>query len=303
MDIPDKVLAAVKSAAVHDLFPVTGTESYAQPILKTRILQFDSGATLRLSRMDAPFLAICTRQILLRAPDMRSIITRDLEANAPAGAPGLAGKNGANGNQDGTHGQDGTSGSAGAPGQTVSLPALYLFAEEISGQVGSPVAGFDLELIFPGIGGGAGGAGGAGGDGGHGGPGRPGVDGALNCAQPAGDGGTGGNGGNGGPGGPGGAGTDGAALVYIGPEAVLKQLAWAKVLNVGGQGGPGGEGGGGGKAGPGGNPGLATKFCPAGGAGLSGHAGVLGTVGAVGSPGNKGTVSLILRPSLDDLFA
>ena len=156
MDIPDKVLAAVKSAAVHDLFPVTGTESYAQPILKTRILQFDFGATLRLSRMDAPFLAICTRQILLRAPDMRSIITRDLRPMLRRGLPAWPGRTAPTGIQDGMHGQDGTPGSAGAPGQTASLPALYLFAEEISGQAGSPVAGFDLELLFPGMGWGCG---------------------------------------------------------------------------------------------------------------------------------------------------
>ena len=50
MDIPSNVLAAVKAAPTLDLFPVTDTELFSGQVLKTRVLQFDSGAVLHVTR-------------------------------------------------------------------------------------------------------------------------------------------------------------------------------------------------------------------------------------------------------------
>jgi hypothetical protein len=50
MNIPSDVLSAVKAAPTLDLFPVTGTEPFSGQVLKTHQLQFDSGATLQLTR-------------------------------------------------------------------------------------------------------------------------------------------------------------------------------------------------------------------------------------------------------------
>ena len=85
MDIPANVLAAVKAAPTLDLFPVTDTELFSGQVLKTRVLQFDSGAVLRLTRLDAPFLIISARQILLRGEVPHGTITRDMSAISKGG--------------------------------------------------------------------------------------------------------------------------------------------------------------------------------------------------------------------------
>jgi hypothetical protein len=303
MDIPANVLAAVKAAPTLDLFPVTDTELFSGQVLKTRVLQFDSGAVLRLTRLDAPFLIISARQILLRGEVPHGTITRDMSVVSKGGTAGASGANGKNGAlpaprpgtggppQQGMAGGDGAAGSAGGPGQAGQLPPVYLFVEQILGHPHAPVEWLDLWLLMPGIDGGAGGPGGNGGFGGAGGPGGPG-----------GNGGRGGVGGPGGPGGVGGNGSDGGQLIYVGPEAALEQMSWIKVVNTGGAGGQGGVHGSGGIGGLGGPPGPSTPTTMPG-VGLRGNMGIDGVDGQNGQPGRKGSVSLVLRDSLDDFYA
>ena len=309
MDIPANVLAAVKAAPTLDLFPVTGTELFSGQVLKTRVLQFDSGAVLRLTRLDAPFLIICARQIFLRGQAPHGTITREMSVVPRGGTPGAVGANGKNGvpaqqpkaggpPQQGMAGGNGAAGSAGGPGQAGQLPPLYLFAEQMLGHPHAPVEWLDLWLLMPGIDGGAGGPGGNGGNGGDGGPGGP--------------GGQGGNGGVGGPGGAGGAGgngSDGGQLIYAGPKAALEQMSWIKVVNTGGLGGQGGPHGRGGIGGFGGPPGPGGVSGPPGPGGVPGMPGIRGNMGIdgvdgpSGQPGRKASVSLVLRDSLDDFYA
>jgi hypothetical protein len=119
MDVPDEVVKAVRAQASFDLFPVTQNENYSGQILKAKILQFDASATLTLTRLDQPFLAICTRQILLRAPDVRAAITRDMAASPPPNVLGISGAPGANGS-NGANGVDGTPGLPGGAGNDAS---------------------------------------------------------------------------------------------------------------------------------------------------------------------------------------
>jgi hypothetical protein len=309
MDIPAEVLSAVKAAPTWDLFSVTGTEVFSSQVLKAHKLQLDSGATLVLTRLDSPFLAVCTRQILLRAPSIRSTIMRNpnfAALDGTSGAPGSAGASGAQAagpEQSGFHGANGTAGASGGPGGIAALPPLYLFAEEVLIQPGSPTTWFDLVLDFSGVRGGAGGAGGSGGNGGNGGKGAPGKSTGFVCGSEPGNGGNGGKGGAGGGGGAGGNGSDGGKLIYAGPQNALDQLEWVKVINHGGAGGLGGKGGPGGKGGLGGARGENTTFCYGGYAGFAGANGANGLDGPPGAPGMKGTVSLAVQPNLADLFS
>jgi hypothetical protein len=311
MDIPAEVHSAVKAAPTWDLFPVTGTELFSGQVLKAHKLQFDSGATLQLTRLDLPFLAICTNQILLRAPAVRSNILRNpnfAAADGVAGSSGSAGSSGFAGVPWGAAtaggiGQDGTAGTNGGPGGTATLPPLYLFAEEVLIHPGSPMTWFDLALDFSGVRGGAGGAGGPGGSGGNGGKGAPGKSTGFACSSEPGNGGNGGNGGGGGGGAAGGHGSDGGTLFYVGPQTGLDQLAWVKVMNRGGAGGPGGKGGHGGTGGLGGSSGTKTTFCYGGHSGYGGVDGVNGPDGLSGTAGMKGAVRLIVQPSLAELFS
>jgi len=303
MDIPPAVITALQAVTASDLYPVSGTESYSLPILKTRILQFDSGAVLRLARLDVPFIIICAQQILLRGPAPRATITRDTGVVAKTGAAGAPGARGVAGERQGMAGANATGGSPGAPGQSAQLPPLYLFMEEMVAHPKAPVEWLDFWLLMAGIDGGAGGAGGYGGDGGPGAAGSPGKDGVFGCDARPGDGGAGGAGGAGSAGGAGGNGSDGGQLIYVGPDAALDQMSWIKVVNTGGAAGQGGARGRGGAGGHGGPPGANTAYCPPGRNGFSGQNGIDGIDGASGQPGNKGSVSLVARVSLDDLYA
>ena len=296
MSLPNNVLAVIKSQTSLGLFPICGTETYAGQCLKTKILQFDSDSTLRLTRMDLPFLVICARQILLRAPLVRATVTRDFSVSATPGSFGTSGAPIPNATKTGANGSDGIHGTAGGAGGTLQLPKLYLLVEDILIHPGAPIDWFDLSILMPGADGGPGGPGGFGGRGADGGPGAI----AAGKAVPPGNGG---RGGTGGPGGTGGQGGDGASLTYIGPQSALDKMSWIKVVNTGGQGGPGGKGGSGGGAGQGGPVPASTPGSPVITPGLSGIYGNSGVDGAAGSPGSKGTVSLILQPSLDSFFS
>jgi hypothetical protein len=296
MEVPAEVINALKASIASDLYPVTGTESYGLSVLKTRVLQFDSGAVLSLTKLDAPFLIICARQILLRGPAPRATITRDTNVVSKDGA---AGANGAP-KMDaplpaqpapgpGLDGAPGAAGAPGTPGQSLQVPSLYLFVEQIVGHPHAPVEWLDLWLLMSGIDGGGGGAGGNGGNGGRGGRGGSG-----------GAGGNGGVGGEGGAGGAGGNGSDGGRLVYVGPEAGLEQMSWIKVVNTGGLGERGGVHGSGGPGGPGGPSGPTAGPNMA---GRNGNSGADGIDGPNGQPGRKGSVSLVSRASLDDFYA
>jgi hypothetical protein len=309
-----QVINAIKEARASDLFPVSGTERYASQILKTNTLQFDSGASLILTRTDVPFVAICARRILLRAPDVRGTISRDVAMTGEGGESGQAGLEGIPGapgqpfsaNPDGGAGADGADGGPAADGRPATLPTVYFFGEQIRNQSGAPVQFQDLALVFPGIDGGEGGAGGDGGSGGPGGQGGHGWSSPPQCVseQRAGHGGNGGRGGRGGAGGNGADGGDGATLIYVGPRTALEQFAWIKVVNGAGRGGAGGRGGRGGQGGVGGRGWRQTHpGCPSGRNGVDGIEGRPGRDGRAGAPGNKGTVTLITRASLDDLFS
>ena len=303
MDIPPEVINALQASTASDLYPVTGSESYDSAILKTGILQFDSGAILRLTRLDVPFLIICARQILLRGPAPHATITRDMGIVAKTGAFGANGVRGTDGARAGMGGAHAAGGSAGMPGQSDALPPLYIFMEEMVAHPQAPSEWLDFWLLMPGIGGGAGGVGGSGGDGGVGAAGTPGKDGLLACEVRPGDGGNGGAGGPGSAGGAGGNGSDGGQLVYVGPDTARAQMSWIKVVNIGGAGGQGGARGRGGAGGHGGSPGTNTAYCPPGRNGFAGPNGIDGVDGPSGQPGKKGIVSLVVRVSLDDLYA
>jgi len=303
MDIPADVLSAVKTTPTWDLFPVTGTEVFSGQVLKAHKLQFDSGATLVLMRLDLPFLAICTNQILLRAPAVKSTIMRDPNLVAPDGIAGSPGNPGSCPPQPGGHGSNGSAGTKGGPGGTVAIPTLYLFVEEVLIHPGSQLTWFDLAIDFAGVRGGVGGAGGDGGSGGRGANGPPGLDVGFTCAKPPGNGGNGGNGANGGAGGAGGNGSDGGTLIYVGPQSALDQLAWVKVTNHGEPGGLGGKGGQGGVGGKGGFRGENTVFCYGGYPGYPGVKGADGADGLPGADGGKGTVNLVAKPSIAELFS
>src|SRR5258708_22696037 len=183
MSIPNAVVAAIKAQTSFGLFPVTGTESFSGQCLKTKILQFDSDATLRLTRMDLAFLVICARQILLRAPAVRAVITRDFGVSAISVAAGATGTSGANGAARGANGTDGAHGSAGSAGQTIQLPQIYLLVEDILVHPYGPVEWFDLSIVVPGVDGAPGGTGGNGGNGGAGAPGVIGDGGGIRARQ------------------------------------------------------------------------------------------------------------------------
>jgi hypothetical protein len=302
-DIPSNVLAAIQAAAACDLYAVTGTENYDSTILKTGELQFDSGAMLQLTQVDAPFLVICARQVLFRGAQPKATITCAMNATALAGNPGKVGTQGQRGGPNGELGADGGPGAPGTPGQSRALPIIYFLTEQLVAQPGVPVNWTDFCLSVGGIDGGAGGPGGNGGDGGAGGPGRAGKDGLLSCEVSATSGGIGGRGGTGGPGGPGGNGSDGASLVYVGPDAALAQMSFVKVINTGGNPGVGGTRGRGGTGGQGGPSGAGTNFCVPSNPGYNGPNGVDGADGVSGQAGQKGTISLISRPDLSDLFS
>jgi hypothetical protein len=300
MSVPDAVVAAIKAQASLDLFPVTGTETFSAQCLKTKILQFDSGATLRLSRLDLPFLVISARLVLLRAPLVRATITRDLGVSAISGASGVGGTSGING-AAGANGIDGANGAAGSAGHTRQLPPIYLLVEDILVQPDGPVNWFDLSIVVSGVDGASGGTGGSGGNGGAGGPGVAAVGGGGIAIPP----GNGGRGGTGGAGGSGGQGGDGGALIYVGPQVALDKMSWIKVMNTGGQGGPGGKGGHGGSGGLGGPapvmpPNLLQAPAVPGLVGISGNPGLDGPAGPAGI---KGTVTVVIQSSLDNFYS
>jgi hypothetical protein len=303
MQIPAAVVAAIKATAGYDEYPVTGLDIFDLPILKTRVLQFDSGATLQFSQINAPFLAICAQKIIFRGPAPQATITRALGAAAVSGIPGAVGVRGKDGARGGALGTSGTPGASGTAGQSLTLPMFYLFTEGLVTQANIPIEWIDLSLILPGVDGGAGGPGGTGGDGGAGAQGQPGRDAGLSCAQPPTPGGAGGSGGVGGAGGSGGNGSDGGNVVYSGPASALAQLEFIRVVNGGGKPGPGGLHGNGGRGGAGGQPGTNTIFCPPAPLGQLGRNGVDGADGASGLAGRKGVVSLAPCPDLSDLFS
>lgn len=308
--LPPDVFAALKNAtSVKTLYPINGTETFPDTILKADEIIFSPNAKLVVTSMDSPWIILAANKIKFADVTKWSVISRDLGIKAVNGTVGANGENGANGRgQTDRRGHDGTNGNdggQGATGSTRKIPDIYLIAGEFTSPDGAPLPGFlRLSLVFPGVDGGSGGKGGNGGNGGRGDSGEMGATSIFDCKEGGGPGGKGGNGGVGGRGGDGGTGGPGANITYVSGQDGIELLSYAKVINVGGSGGQAGDPGQPGNGGSGGSGADRNGFCDSTSNGPDGKRPEpkdLGK-GQDGGEGAKGTVTAITVKSLSPVF-
>ena len=307
--LPPDVLAAIQKATeVRKLFPVNSGEKFSGQILKADEIVFAPGATLTLTALDAPYIAIIAKR--WKFADA-TVLTKLIATGSPApsGADGGAGADtpAAQG-ETGRRGHDGAGGGAGllgADGQRRTLPHIYLIAGDFSTPKGEPLPGFlRMSLIAVGIDGGSGGKGGKGGKGGAGASGKVGATSAVDCKEGPGPGGNGGTAGQGGQGGRGGDGSDGADITMIGTKAVNEIFSYVRIFNDAGYGGREGRAGSPGQGGARGSGAGRNGWC---GPSDPGNVGVdpvpidLGTRGP-GKDGAKGDTTLITVKDLSPIF-
>lgn len=289
----NRAISELKKSPNFGRLDIRGTMGLPNAVAKFDQWTFDDQSVLVLEAIDAPFIAIGVKELLLdiRNPQYRAFISRiggKKEADVVdklIGANGAKGFNGANGdgerNREGNPGQDGQNGGSGGKGGTKYLPEVFIFVQRILFGTGATPSKQYLNLYFRGLRGGDGGMGGRGGNGGNGAPGKEGADGLFDCKAGPGRGGNGGNAGRGGSGGDGGNGGDGGILHLAAPDAAVFNFTTTDI--------EAGRGGVGGLVGSNGTPGTHGRGGPANGHCMNGPDGSDGgvLVGAQG-PGNDG---------------
>lgn len=239
-------------------------------VAKFDTLSMDDGAVLVLDKIDAPFIAIAVKRLVLdiKNPQYRATISRPVGSAADAivqklaGAPGSPGASGAHGgvrDRIGQPGGPGTPGTDGLPAATRQLPPIFFYIQEMVFGTGATPSKQFLMLNFAGFQGGRGGTGGTGGDGGNGGNGEAGASGPFGCNEGGGFGGNGGAAGPGGHGGDGGAAGNGATVYMFAPDTNLLDFSTTNI--EAGMPGPGGQGGTRGEPGKKGKGARANGFC------------------------------------------
>lgn len=302
---------ALKKTPNKGKLDVEGVIGLSQSVAKYDLLTFKSDAVLMLEAIDAEFIAIAVRKIVLDIanPKFKAYISRPIGSLESAiltaldGQPGINGKGGVHG-QDGAHGADGKSGQRGydggdgARGKTRQMPPILIFTQELKfGSNATPSKQY-FNFYFPGFRGGNGGLAGNGGKGGYGGNGGNGVPGLFDCKDGPGNGGRGGDGGNGGNGGAAGNGGNGGRIYIFAPDVGIFDFTTANI--EGGLPGNVGGAGTGGRRGEGGKGGAAVGNCLfSGGTGKPGRLGKEGLIGSNGISGVRGEHILANRQNGD----
>lgn len=307
--IPPAVLAALAGAERLDIYNI-GREVLDTNVIRADKIVFGSGSIAQIDNYDWPFIILAADEILFADAEGGAQIIRGLSAGArqpdappkAAGYPGNAGRNG----KDGNNGTPGRTGLQGLPGQTLSIPDIWIFARRIGAQgTDNPtLTKVNLQFWLDGIKGSEGSRGGEGGDGQNGGDGRKGRANMGICSKGPGDGGNGGRAGTGGEGGTGGAGGDGGDVYFVGPSSVIDVLKYASISNLAATGGSGGAAGAAGAPGTGGSRGARPGTCDGnhdGGRGGDASPHDMG-VGRVGPDGRKGQTTAYLVNALDDVL-
>ncbi|ACB28409.1 hypothetical protein [Methylobacterium radiotolerans] len=311
-DIPKDVADAIKAAAnVKDVIPISGSESFAQQVVKSDEIVFDRGSHLVIKNLSAPWIAIAAKNIKFRDPINYSFIERDYTiTSAPDGKNGATGAKGPDDfgetNRRGNDGHPGGPGLAGSAGSSMPLPTIYIIAGKLLDDKNQeiPAGILNLAVLARGVDGGMGGTGGRGGNGGHAGNGKEGASGGFDCKEGPGPGGNGGVAGMGGPGGPGGAGSDGGTIIFVSLKQGAETFTYARVNNQGGIGGIGGRGGPPGSPGAGGGGAGRNGWCGPSGPGSPGTypSPVNYGDGKNGPDGKKGEMRVISVPNIDIFF-
>ncbi|WP_085970625.1 hypothetical protein [Bradyrhizobium elkanii] len=311
-DIPKDVIAAIKSApAIKSVIPISGSESFAQQIIKADEIQFDSGAHLVFTNLSAPWVAVVAHRFKFRDPLAYSYVERDLSVRAGAdGGTGALGARGADDlgetNRRGNDGHPGGPGGPGGNGLTLQLPTLYLIAEQLLDNTNKeiPAGTLNLAVLVRGIDGGNGGIGGRGGDGGRAGNGKEGATSPFDCKNGPGPGGNGGTAGTGGRGGAGGNGGNGGTIYFLALQPASDTFSYSRVNNQYGIAGNVGRGGPPGSPGPGGGGAGRNGWCGPSGPGNPGgypNPVNLGD-GSPGQNGEKGEMYVITLKDLGPFF-
>jgi hypothetical protein len=296
----NEVIKAVMAAPNQGKLDVRGAIGLTESVLKLDTLTFDDQAVLVLENLDADFIAIAAKELLLdiKNPAYRAYVSRPIgqmefdivnSLRGEDGGPAIHGPDGqGESNRQGLPGGHGVDGSNGTAGRTKLLPPVFFFIQKLSfGKLGAPSRQF-LYLNFQGLPGGSGGTGGIGGNGGKGSNGKEGASGAFDCKEGPGRGGDGGNAGRGGRGGNAGNGANGGSLYLFAPSADLFDFSTANIEG-GNPGGPG-DGGDPGKIGRPGFGGSPNGWCKGGPRGTPGIHPTPATLGPGDSalPGRRG---------------
>ena len=265
--IPDEVNQLIlDSVEIAQIFPINQNERINSQILKADEFVFQPGASLTFTDISFPYIVVIAKKWKFVDISQSFSIGFDRTIQAYDGRDGQSGRNGQNGqgevNRRGNDGQNGENGQDGENGGFLTVPHIYLIAEEfICNDVNQDIDRLKFVLDFRGIEGGDGGDGGNGGNGGQGADGKEGATQMFDCHEGAGQGGTGGTSGAGGKGGDAGRGTDGSTIYLIGKENVSEILSYSKINNYGGRSGRSGRSGRPGKSGKPGNGGGGRGWC------------------------------------------
>lgn len=266
----DDVIKELRASQTRGKLDVRGSMGLPENVAKFDIITFDNEAILMLEALDAPFIAIATKELIfdIKNPQYRAYLSRPIgplevaivkKLQGQDGAAGTDGRRGSDGGGNGGPGGHGGSGGNATPGLTKQIPPIYLFVQDIKfGATGTPEKQY-FNLHFPGFPGGDGGIGGRGGNGGAGGNGQNGVPGGFDCKSGAGDGGNGGNAGTGGRGGDAADGGNGGSLYLFAPDAGVFNFSTGNI--EGGAAGKPGRGGTAGVPGAGGDGGAPVGWC------------------------------------------
>lgn len=301
------VVAAIKAAAPYagNLFPVRDRVEFDQQVLKVDVLTFQQGATLVLTAVDKPWIAVVAKELKYTGnPALASILVENSLVAPLDGQewPRLAKPpRQRKGGRVGRRGTDGTNGQQGnSPESTPMTPHLYLVAGKVSVENGAPPPNYSgLTIENDGVDGGAGGNGQDGQAGGDGGDGQDGKRNFLrvSCSRNPGSGGPGGNGGVGGSGHDGGPGANGGNVSIGGSDQSIGVLDFAAFYLNRGDGGVPGIGAKNGIGGKGGARGARPGVCRGGSGGPSGKTPTDPTVS--GTPGQAGNNGLVFHWPVD----
>ena len=251
------LLEGILTSHVHEVYPISGKHIFSERILRAHEVVFQPGSNLvfdNLDRVDGDYLAIVAKRLKFAEPREGHYTISRGDLVLPRGNDGDRGTNGANRRHadkghDGAKGGSGGAGGDGHGGNSMDLPDLYIFADEIVLEGGGSVGSLNMSFIFDGIDGSGGGNGGPGGNGGRGGDGGEASIRWLSCKHEPRDGGPGGDAGIGGGPGNGGKGGDASDIIIVGPQPVVDSLSYSRFEIEPGRPGSGGA------RGPQGNPG------------------------------------------------
>jgi len=308
--ILDEVIGQIKATPNSGKLDITSTIGISNSVIKYDVLTFRDNGVLILEAVDAEFIAIAIKRLVLdfTNPYQKAYITRpvglteDTLVEKLAGATGRNGVNGRDGsgevNRQGNPGEAGESGHDGLPGETLILPYLYIFVQEITFGAAIEPGRQYIDINYSGFTGGNGGDGGKGGNGGRGANGKEGATSGFDCKGRAGHGGRGGDAGQGGQGG---TGSMGGRMLLFAPDK--HTFDFVNGIIEGGEPGRPGRGGNPGIPGRGGFGGSRNGWCGPGGKGVDGRYADPPSLGE-GLPGSQGArgQQIIQSRNNSDLF-